>query len=244
MPTRQHAAMPGRTIAFVCAMPMELEPLTRELSLVESEVDGRAFQTGRLADHDVVGLVTGMGTRLAAEGVERLLDAFDVEHLFVVGIAGAGMGDAPIGALVMPEVVIHGPSGREYRPTRLGDHDHDGHMWTSDVLIDDLDELAAMHDERGVVALDMETAAIAHVCETRGVPWSVFRAISDRSSEGLVDAEVFKLSNLDNTPNHDAIAAYFEKHPEAVAKLQKMAADSELAAETAAAAAIAAVGHL
>jgi adenosylhomocysteine nucleosidase len=244
MPTRQHAAMSGTTIAFVCAMPMELEPLTRELGLVESKVNGHPFQTGRLAGHDVVGLVTGMGTRLAAEGVERLLDAFDVEHLFVVGIAGAGMSDAPIGALVMPEVVIHGPTGREHRPARLGDHELGGHMWTSDELIDDLDELAAMHDERGVVALDMETAAIAHVCETRGVPWSVFRAISDRSSEGLVDAEVFQLSNLDNTPNHEAIAAYFERHPEAVEKLQKMAADSTLAAETAAAAAIAAVEHL
>jgi adenosylhomocysteine nucleosidase len=236
--------MSERSIAFVCAMPMELEPLTRELGLVEAAFDGRTVHTGRLGERAVVGIVSGMGTRLAADAVEWLLDRYDVDHLFVVGIAGAGMGDAPIGALVMPEVVVHGPSGREHRPTRLGDHDHAGHLWTNDELIDDLDELTALHQERGVVALDMETAAIAHVCETRGVPWSVFRAISDRSSEGLVDAEVFQLSNLDNTPNHDAIAAYFEKHPEAVERLQKMAADSTLAAETAAAAAIAAVDHL
>jgi adenosylhomocysteine nucleosidase len=232
------------SIAFVCAMPMELEPLTRELGLVEAAVDGRTVHTGRLGERAVVGIVSGMGTRLAADAVEWLLDRYDLDHLFVVGIAGAGMGDAPIGALVMPEVVVHGPSGREHRPTRLGDHDHAGHLWTNDELIDDLDELTALHQERGVVALDMETAAIAHVCEARGVPWSVFRAISDRSSEGLVDAEVFQLSNLDNTPNHEAIAAYFEKHPEAVERLQKMAADSTLAAETAAAAAIAAVDHL
>ena len=234
----------GRPIAFICAMPMELQPLTRDLGLVETEVGGHTVHTGKVGERDAVAIVTGMGTRLAAEAVERLLDAFDVDHLFVVGIAGAGMGDAEIGALVMPEVVVHGPSGREHRPTRLGEHDHAGHLWTNDELIDDLDELVALHDERGVVALDMETAAIAHACEQRGVPWSVFRAISDRSSEGLVDAEVFQLSNLDNTPNHEAIAAYFEKHPEAVEKLQKMAADSTLAAETAAAAAIAAVAHL
>lgn len=236
--------MAGKTIAFVCAMPMELVPLTRDLGLEGTEVDGLPVQTGRLGARDVVGIVTGMGTRLAAANVERLLDAFAVEHLFVVGIAGAGTGDAPIGALVMPEVVVHGPSGREHRPTRLGEHEHAGHLWTSDELIDDLDQLAAMHHERGVVALDMETAAIAQVCETRDVPWSVFRAISDRSGDGLVDAEVFELSNLDNTPNHEKIAAYFEKHPEAVERLQKMAEDSTLAAETAAAAAIAAVDHL
>jgi adenosylhomocysteine nucleosidase len=236
-------AMPGRPIAFVCAMPMELVPLTRDLGLVETDVDGQAVHTGRVGERDVVAIVTGMGTRLAAEAVERLLDRFDVDHLFVVGIAGAGVGDVPIGALVMPEVVVHGPTGREHRPARLGDHDHAGHLWTDDELIGDLDALAALR-ERGVVALDMETAAIAHACEQRGVPWSVFRAISDRSGDGLIDAEVFAMSNLDNTPNHEAIAAYFEKHPEAAARLQQMAADSTLAADTAAAAAVAALDHL
>src|SRR5205814_1083535 len=105
--------MAGRPVAFVCAMPMELEPLTRALDLVETDVDGLAVHTGRIGDHDAVGIVTGMGTALATKGVERLLDAYDVDHLFVVGIAGAGTCDTPIGTLVMPEVVVHGPSGRE-----------------------------------------------------------------------------------------------------------------------------------
>jgi nucleoside phosphorylase len=227
-------------------MPMELEPLTRDLGLVPTDVDGLdglSLHTGRAGERDVVGIVTGMGTRLAGEGVERLLDAYDIDHLFVVGIAGAGMGDEPIGALVMPEVVVHGPSGREHRPARLGEHEHAGHMWTDDELIDDMDALVALH-ERGVVALDMETAAIAHACEQRGVPWSVFRAISDRSRDGLVGAEVFGMSNLDNTPNHEAIAAFFEQHPEAAERLQQMASDATLAADTAAAAVIAALAHL
>jgi adenosylhomocysteine nucleosidase len=236
-------AMGGRPIAFICAMPMELEPLTRELGLVETDVDGYAVQTGRVGERDVVAVVTGMGTRLAAAAVERLLDTYDVDHVLVVGIAGAGVGEAAIGTVVLPEVVIHGPSGREHRPTRLGDAEHAGHMWTNDELITELDDLGALH-ERGVVALDMETAAIAHACEQRGVQWSVYRAISDRSTDGLIDAEVFAMSNLDNTPNAEAIAAYFEKHPEAVEKLQQMGADATLAAENAAAAAIAAVAHL
>jgi nucleoside phosphorylase len=230
------------TIAFVCAMPMELEPLTRELGLQESEV-GDGVQVGTVGDRPVVGIVTGMGTGLATAGVERLLDAFAVDHVFVVGIAGAGTSDTAIGTLVMPEVVVHGPSGREHRPTRLGAHDHAGHMWTDDELVTDVEALREL-EGRGVVALDMETAAIAHACEARGVPWSVFRAISDRSTDGLIDANVFAMSNLDGTPNVEAITAYFEKHPEAAERLAQMSADSVLAAETAAAAAIAALAHL
>ena len=83
-------------------MPMELTPLTRDLGLVETELDGEIFHTGRVGERDVVGVVTGMGTRLAGDAVERLLDAFDVDHVLVVGIAGAGVGDASGAGVVVP----------------------------------------------------------------------------------------------------------------------------------------------
>jgi adenosylhomocysteine nucleosidase len=222
---------------------MELAPLTRDLALVETEVAGLTVHTGRVGERDVVAIVTGMGTDFATTRTERLLDAVDVHHVVVVGITGALENDTPIGTLVMPEVVVHGPSGREHRHSPVGDREHAGHMWTSDELITDADRLIALR-ARGVVSLDMETAAIAHVCEARGVPWSVFRAISDRASDGSVDPEVFAMSNMDGTPNHEAIAAYFEKYPEKAALLAEMGANSTLAADTAAAAAIAAVPEL
>jgi adenosylhomocysteine nucleosidase len=235
--------MSGRPIAFVCAMPMELVPLTRDLGLVETDVDGQTVHTGTVGERDVVAIVTGMGTGFATAGTERLLDAFAVDHVVVVGITGALEDETPIGTLVMPEVVVHGPSGREHRHEPVGGHSHAGQMWTSDELITEPDRLVALR-ARGVVSLDMETAAIAHVCETRGVPWSVFRAISDRASDGTIDPEVFAMSNLDGTPNHEAIAAYFEKYPEKAELLAEMGANSTRAADAAAAAAIAAVEHL
>ena len=52
------------------------------------------------------------------------------------------------------------------------------------------------------------------------------------------------MSNQDGTPNHEAIAAYFEKYPEKAATLAQMAEDSTLATERASAAAIAAARTL
>jgi adenosylhomocysteine nucleosidase len=231
-----------RSVAFVCAMPMELVPLTRDLELVETDVDGQTVHTGRVNERPVVAIVTGMGTELAAAGVERLLDAIAVDHVLVVGITGALENETAIGTLVMPDVVVHGPSGCEHRHVALGDHQPEGRMLTDDTLITDPDELVALRS-RGVVALDMETAAVAHVCEARGVTWSVFRAISDRPSDGI-DLEVVAMSNQDGTPNHEAIAAYFERHPEKAALLAETGANAALAAETAAAAAIAALAHV
>jgi hypothetical protein len=110
-------------------------------------------------------------------------------------------------------------------------------MWTTDVLITDPDEIAGLRAQ-GVVSLDMETAAIAKVCEERGIPWSVFRVISDRATDGSVDQEVFELSNQDGTPKPGAVAKYFLTHPARIPTMMRMAKGAKLATRAAADAAI------
>jgi adenosylhomocysteine nucleosidase len=222
---------------------MELKPLTRKLSLTSAEVKGVPVQTGKVDDHDVVAIVTGMGTKLAREGVERLLDAMTVERVVVVGITGALENTTPIGTLVSPATVVDSATGAEHRPESLDGRPQYGVMWTGDVLLTEADALADLR-AKGVVSLDMETAAIADVCERRGVPWSVFRAISDRASDGSVDEEIFRLSNQDGTPNPTAVAKYFAKHPGRIPTMAKLAKGAKRATEVAADAAIAAIRGL
>ncbi len=112
-------------------------------------------------------------------------------------------------------------------------------MWTTDALLTAADDFADLR-ARGVVSLDMETAAVAEVCESNGVPWSVFRAISDRATDGSVDEEVFHLSHQDGTPNGPAIVRFFLTHPGRIPGMVRMARAAKLATETAADAAIAA----
>ena len=116
-------------------------------------------------------------------------------------------------------------------------------MWTTNGLTTKTADLAALRAQ-GVVSLDMETAAIAELCEARGIPWSVFRVISDRASDGTVDEEVFRLSNQDGTPNPEAIARYMEEHPERLPVLAQMAEDAKLATRTAVEAAISACARI
>jgi adenosylhomocysteine nucleosidase len=224
-------------IAFICAMPMELEPLTRKLGLSESSLGELTVHTGTIEGRHVVAVVTGMGTALATEGTTRLLDAVRVERVVVVGITGAVENETPIGTLILPEVVVDGASGDEFRPSPLGEGTPAGTMWTADSLITGPDEIAGLR-ARGVVSLDMETAAIAALCEARAIPWSVFRVISDRATDGSVDEEVFKLSNMDGTPNIEAIERYFAEHPERVEAMARLAEGASLATESAADAAI------
>ena len=223
-------------IAFICAMPMELTPLVEKLSLTETKVGDLTVHSGTLHGREVVGIVTGMGVDLAASGTQALLDAVPVDHVVVVGITGGMENETPIGTLVLPELVVHSATGAEYRPTHLGEGTPRGKMLTTIGLTTDPDQMAELRAQ-GVVSLDMETAAIAHLCDERGVPWSVFRVISDRPDSNITD-ELFKMSNLDMTPNQEAIDAYFAKHPDALESLSKVAEAAALAADMAADAAI------
>jgi nucleoside phosphorylase len=226
----------GRT-AFICAMPMEIRPLVKKLSLQKTQIGDATVHTGRLGGSEVVAIVTGMGTKLAMEGTERLLDAVEVDRVVVVGITGAVENETPIGTLILPEVVVDSATGIEHRPAPLGEGTPHGKMWTTDQLLTELDVIAGLRAQ-GVVSLDMETSAIAEVCERRGIPWSVFRVISDRATDGSLNEEVFHLSHQDGTPNGPAIARYFLKHPTRVGRMAELAKGAKLAAETAADAAI------
>jgi adenosylhomocysteine nucleosidase len=217
-------------------MPMELRPLRRRLRLRKTGPG----HVGRIGDRAVVAVVTGMGTARARAATIRLLDTVDIEWVIVVGITGAIDSDTPIGTLVLPELVVNGADGSKHRPKPLPVGNAHGKMWTTDELLLD----PVVHAElraQGVVSLDMETAAVAEVCDKRGVPWSVVRAISDRAGDGSVDDEIVGLTYPDGRPKFSAVARYLARHPDAVPRLVRLARGSMLASERAADAAIRAV---
>jgi adenosylhomocysteine nucleosidase len=225
-------------VAFICAMPMELEPISRKLGLAAADLDGLEVWSGTVESLQVAAIVTGMGPVLAEAGLNRLLESTEVDRVMVVGITGALEDETPIGTLVEPAAVVDAATGRRYRPHRSR-ADATGLMWTSDRLITDPAEVAELR-ELGVIALDMETAAIAAVCDRRGIPWSVHRAISDRTTTGLLDDELMSLAGPDGAPDQVAIDRYFSEHPERIEALAQLAMDATAAAEAAADAAIAA----
>jgi adenosylhomocysteine nucleosidase len=230
-------------IAFIFAMPIELAPLVKKHSLTETEFNGVPMHTGSIDGRDIVAIVTGMGMDFATAGTSRLLDAVSPRWVLVVGITGALESETPIGTLVNPEVVVNSLTGREFRPAPLIDGEPAGMMWTSHGLTTkahDLEDLRA----RGIISLDMETAAIAELCEARDIPWTVFRVISDRANDGTVDEDVFRLSNMDGTPNPEAIERYINEHPERVPLLAQMAEDAKLATNNAVDAAVAACSRI
>jgi adenosylhomocysteine nucleosidase len=184
-----------------------------------------------------------MGPELARRGLERLLDeSGEVELVMVVGITGAVSGDTPVGTLVHPERVVDGATGAAFRPVALAGSSPAGTMWTTADLITDPARIAELRSE-GVVSLDMETAALAAVCNERGIPWSVVRVISDRADDGSVDDELFAMSDGNGSPKPGAVLSYLVRHPGHIPRLARMGRDVRHATRRAATLALEEVRH-
>ncbi len=218
-------------------MDHELDPLVRMLAM--EPVDGAPDKRHRAVVDGIefIATTTGIGMAAATRATQRMLDDIGVDHVVVVGIAGGVAVDAEIGDVIVPAVVIDGPSGREHRPHVLGSLEPVGRLITSDELLVE-PEAFAHYEAEGVVALDMETSAVAAVCDERSVAWSVFRSLSDRPRDGLVDEAIFELTQPDGSADVDALERYLASDPAAADRLARLARDMEVATNAAAAAAI------
>jgi adenosylhomocysteine nucleosidase len=221
--------MPDRRyrVGVLAPMPSELQPVVKTMALTKG-ADG--IYRGAVDGTDVVATKTGMGTELSAAAAVRLLDAFEVDHVIVCGIAG-GMGPTQVGEVLYPEVVVDKDSRAEYKPAPLIAVEARGKLVTHD----DFDMGPEEHQQlvgEGFIAVDMETAAIAEVCERRSVPWSTVRVVSDLV--GVTPGDVIGLANPDGSPKIGAGLKYLVRHPGRVPGLVKLGMNSRNAAISAA----------
>ena len=162
---------------------------------------------------------------------------FEIDHVVVVGIAGGVPPTTKLGDVLVPEVVVDAVTGTEYRPAPSAHTVLNGRVRTAD----DVNVVAADLLADGVAACDMETAAVAAVCEDQGCPWTAFRAISDLVG-GPVNDTLLELANPDGTGNMWAAAKYLLPRPWKIPGLVRLARDTNVATKAAATAAIQACG--
>jgi adenosylhomocysteine nucleosidase len=228
-------------VAIIAPMPNELRPVVRMLGLRRTgERGGVPVYTGTVDGVEVVATRTGIGRALAEAVTEQLLQATDVDRVIVVGIAGGLEPLSAVGELIVPEVVVDDATGERFRATPAGDLTPKGVLRTGDEADYGLDDgdVARLRDE-GFTALDMETAAVARVCERKGIPWLAFRAISDMAGDESLGPVVMTLVNPDGSPRVWAGIRFLLGHPHRVRRFLRLGRDATAATVTAAEAAVA-----
>lgn len=194
-------------IAIIVAMGKELDLLLPLLNNPTSEDrDGCTFHYGTIGLHDVVVMQCGIGKVNAAMGTTTLISHFAPEVVINTGVAGGAdkvvnVMDVVVGSQVAYHDVWCGPEsvqgaiqglplyfdGDEQLLSKLpvrGDVKR-GLICSGDHFIDKMEDVVALKEQfPEALAVDMESAAIAHVCYKRGVRFLSLRVISDSPGAG------------------------------------------------------------
>lgn len=224
-------------VAIIAPMKSELRPIVKMLGLTEvGEQGGIPIYAGSAGDVDVDATGTGVGPLRAEAATERLLDSTSVDRVIVSGIAGGLAPASRVGDLVVPEAVVDSSTGERFRATPSGDISLEGVIRTGggeEYGFDDADVERIVAE--GFTALDMETAAVARVCERRGIPWLAFRVVSDMAGDASLGPEVMGLvDEVDGSPQVWAAVRYLLTHPRRIPLLLRVGRDAQAAAVAAA----------
>ena len=201
-----------KRVAVLAPMQPELKAVVKSFGLKATNGKAVFSHSGAAGDWWVGSLVTGMGPDLARAATRRALSAGSIDHVMVIGIAGGLDPALPVGTLMVPARVQLYPDGPVFSTHPIPPRQAAGALMTTDGLFDDDDAWRPIL-ERGFGAVDMEAAGVAEVCEAAGVDWSVYRGISDRQDEHIVDQAVFSLSKSDGSADPVAVAKYLARDP-------------------------------
>lgn len=231
-----------RRVVILAPMPLEMAAVTSVFGLHPSEPRGEAPWTGQVGDSAVTAIHGGMGPARTRETLVRLLeqglpDAGELDHVMIAGICGGLDPDLPVGTVINPETVVEHSTGLSYRHRPPGNTPLRGKLITTETVLFD-SELSRRFFADGCLAVDMESSAVAEICEPLRVPWSVYRCIGDRHFDGLLDARVVALTNPDGSVDAAAIEKLLAEEPEVAARLERLSHDSARAAQLAAEAAL------
>lgn len=203
-----------RTIAILSAMSSELKPVRRALGMDVRPPAGPGYARGIYKGVTIITAVTRMGLAAAQSATEELFvnAGSDIDHVFVVGIAGANDSRLTVGEVVIPIYVVDERDGVSRYPVNLSDRDASGVIYSTDQLAYSK-EFVAMLQDRKVSLVDMESGAIAAVCERHNCPFTIIRAVSDRVDKHAENFDVFHLANDDGSPNFLAAIRYILRKP-------------------------------
>lgn len=194
-------------IAIIVAMSKELVLLTPLLENKKvSHINGYEFITGSIGKHDIIAMECGIGKVNAAMGTYALLSHFSPDLVLSTGVAGGadtsvnvmdvvvadriayhdvwcGPETIPGQAAGMPEFFKSSKTLSSLLPE--SDSVKHGLLCSGDMFIDSIEQVREIKRKfPDALAVDMESAAIAHVCCKKGVEYFCMRIISDSPGAG------------------------------------------------------------
>ena len=199
---------PPSSVALVFAIRGEIKPILKESRILSEILMGPTILSKvEFRGSPLLLCQTGIGLSAAHEGTERLLGHFQPSRILSVGYAGGADPSLKTGDLVIPAEIRSetptdhfktDPKGREML-VMLSEEERIpykiGPLLTLWKVADGKEK--AKWGEKGALAVDMETAAVAAVAAKKKIPFLSLRVIFDTPTDELpFPKETPRSSNL------------------------------------------------
>jgi len=219
-----------------------MHAVTTAFGLTPDSEDAGSTWSGQVGGSDVTAVHIGMGPTLTRAALARLFDQSvpgyrAIDHVMNAGICG-GLGPSlEVGTVINPETIVEHSTGVAYRHTPPGDLPLAGTLITTEEATLDHDRSRRFFED-GIIAVDMESAAVADFCQSHDTAWSIYRCIGDRWFDGLLDERIIAATNQDGSGDMAAITNLIESDPQVKANLERLGRETCKAARRAAEAAV------
>lgn len=203
-------------IGIIVAMSKELNLLLTQIGVpVKSEINGIEIYNGTIGIHTIYAMQCGIGKVNAAISTLSLIETYHPDIIINTGVAGGASTsvnqmDIVIGTRIAYHDVWCGP-GTEYGEAagqplyftseriivdkiKLANHSKMkfGLICSGDQFIDSKNQIESIKAHfPDVLAVDMESAAISHVCSTKSTPVLIARVISDSPADNDNNAKQY-----------------------------------------------------
>ncbi len=208
-------------IAILVAMDKELELVLAAVGPTSQlRLGDTVYHTAPYGHHELIIGKAGIGKVNAAIATVTLLDNLHPALVINSGVAG-GVGVArPLDVVIPTSIAYHDvwcgpgtePGVADGMPARFGcplDDEHisglgarAGLLASGDIFVSsaaEVERIRSLYPD--AVAVDMESAAMAHACHMRGVPFICLRVVSD--TPGAVDDNAAQYSDFwTDAPRH------------------------------------------
>lgn len=215
-------------IGIICALDTELQPFIPHIQNCKQTTKARlTFFEGKIGETEVVAVVCGVGKTNAALATQLIIDTYGAKGIINAGTAG-GI-DTMLNlfdTVVCTEAIYHDVEGgvlnsflpwltsaamaadasflqmaKDVAATHKGVV-HTGILVSGDKFIVE-EGRAEIIAQFAPLAVDMETASIAHVCHVNDIPYIAVRTITDTAKD------VGENSFFENCPAASKISAEF-----------------------------------
>lgn len=195
-------------IGIIGAMEVEIEHIKSITTNLEEHTKGiRTFYTGTINDIEVVITLAGIGKVNAAVTTSLLIENYDVKSIINIGVAGGQKGVKHKDVVISTSCVYHDVDVTNFGTYKYGQMPgmaplfeaneeliakteqvlsnleipyRKGKIASGDKFVyqkETIKEINKEYDD--IYAIEMEATAIAHVAHMYGVPFIVYRSISD-----------------------------------------------------------------